>query len=237
MSKLLAVLAVISLTTQALADEIDYGGFESWQQSLADQAAPTSPASKASVPDSKAASSSPAAVKKLDSGARAESRPGLAGFEPIIRFGAGATYLMSVRTADLASGRKVLSEFSGSVRPFRSVFELGFDLALARDGTFFARPNMKLFLMRNVHNSLYIEGSLAIYSHPDGVEVGGGAGIGTVVGIIDNLALEIFASAMMFDMSAAGADNLVSGGIGDITGDGAGFVVMPYLGARLVARF
>jgi len=235
-NKLLAVLVAVSLTTQAVADEIDYGGFESWQQSRADQpAAP--PASKASAPDSKAASSRPAAAKKLDSGARAENRPVQAGFDPIIRFGAGATYLMSVRTADLASGRKVLSEFSGSVRPFRSIFELGFDLALARDGSFFARPNMKLFLMRNVHNSLYLEGSLAIYSHPDGVEVGGGAGIGAVVGIIDNLGIEIFASAMMFNMSAAAADNLVTGGIGDMTGGGAGFILMPYLGARLVARF
>ncbi|HUT99866.1 MAG TPA: hypothetical protein VM425_00340 [Myxococcota bacterium] len=235
MRTLLALLAAISLVAPARADEIDTDGFESWQQAVASRPAQAAPAARQMAmaraqAEPVAEVSRPAADDQVSAHARDD-------FNPIIRFGAGATYMLSLRTADLASGKKVLTEFSASVCPLRAVFEVGFDLAMARDGAFFARPNLKLFLMRNLDYSLYVEGSLAVFSHPDGVDVGGGVGIGAVVGIIDNLGLEIFASAMMFSMSPAGAGSLVSGGIGGQASDASGFMVMPCIGARLVARF
>jgi hypothetical protein len=238
MRTLLAFLAIACLVGQARADEIDTDGFESWQQAMTERQAQAAKAPTAAVLDADArAVVEPVAEVSQTAADDQVSAPARDEFNPIIRFGAGATYMLSLRTADLASGKKVLSEFSASICPLRAVFEVGFDLALARDGAFFARPNLKLFLMRNLDYSLYIEGSLAVFSHPDGVDVGGGAGIGAVVGIIDNLGIEIFASAMMFSMSPAGAGSLVSTGIGETTGDGSGFMVMPYVGARLVARF
>ncbi len=236
MRTLLALLVAISVVAPARADEIDTDGFESWQQAQASRPAQAARAPAVTATDTQAVAepvaevSRPAADDQVSAHARYD-------FNPIIRFGAGATYMLSLRTADLASGKKILTEFSASVCPLRAVFEVGFDLAMARDGAFFARPNLKLFLMRNLDYSLYVEGSLAVFSHPDGVDVGGGAGIGAVVGIIDNLGLEIFASAMMFSMSQAGAGSLVSGGIGGQASDSDGFMVMPYIGARLVARF
>ncbi|MBW1807868.1 MAG: hypothetical protein JRJ19_13665 [Deltaproteobacteria bacterium] len=251
-------LAVFSLGINLpFAQGQDLGGFEMWED--------TAHASKVSAPLAMNETSSneagqiknPPAVKVAKQHAQATEQvetevrkkaPALPEntkveesateeFNPIIRFGAGATYLISVRPSDVALGDKILTEFSASWCPFGAVAEIGFDMAIARDNTFFARPNLKLFIVRNNSFGLFLEGNFAIYSHSKGIDLGGGAAIGTVTGITDHLAIEAFVAAMVFSMSADGAKSIVSGGFLGDPGDGSGLVVMPYAGLRLTARF
>ena len=156
---------------------------------------------------------------------------------PLVRFGAGAAYLVALRPADLAGGEHVMSEFFVGFSPWRWRLELGAELALSRDSRFFLRPNFKLLLVNGMDFALYLEGDLALYSHPGGLEVGCGGALGGSVGLLENLALEVFASATIFDLSRRAAATLVgAGGLND-TASGSSLVVLPSAGARLVARF
>jgi len=197
--------------------------FESWEDAVASGSTrenTTKEASGQPAPGGQVTTSVPAARES----------------KALIRFGAGATYLVPVRPGDFATGERVMSEFSVSLNFFRSVVEVGADLAMSRDSTFFIRPNLKLIL-GDLDFAFFLEGFLALYSHPDGLELGGGGGVGAVTGIIDNLALEVFAAVMVFDMSAPAAASLVHGGFLGDGGEPGSRLFIPYAGARLVARF
>ncbi|RME20741.1 MAG: hypothetical protein D6806_15850 [Deltaproteobacteria bacterium] len=154
----------------------------------------------------------------------------------IVRFGAGASYMVSFRPSDLASGKRVMSEFSLNVAPFGRWLEVGADLSLARDGQFFAVPNVKL-LVGNLDHALYLQGAAAIYSGSDSAHLGWGGGLGALAGILPNLAIELFANALVFDLSPGAADPLVGQGVARGDSQAASKTLVLYAGARLCARF
>lgn len=156
---------------------------------------------------------------------------------PLVRFGAGASYLVALRPSDLAAGDRVLSEFSLSLSPWRAVFEIGADLALGRDDRFFARPNLKLLLVNRLDVSFYLEGHLALFSQESGLEVGWGGGLGASAGLMENLALEVVCATMVFWLLPQAAEGLIGPGLKSISDSEKSLVVFPYAGIRLSARF
>jgi hypothetical protein len=239
-ARLLLPTVLILVPFPAPSQEMDADDFEPWKSVFA---AKTSQIRGKRAQTAGQTTNHPAPRQVVDTVRDEASKPEAARaepseeFVPIIRVGAGAAYLVSIRPGDIALSEKVMTEFTASWCPFGAVGEIGFDLALARDNTFFARPNLKLFFYRENDYSFFLEGNLSIYSHAAGIEWGGGGGLGTVVGIVDNVAVEMFVCAMAFSMSAAGADSLVDEGFLETEGDGSGLIVIPYVGARLVARF
>ncbi len=162
-------------------------------------------------------------------------------YVPIIRFGVGASYLMPVRTDDRGSSRSVLSEFSMSWCPFGVLGEIGFDLAMTRKSAFFARPNLKIFPVKNNTFSMFLGGHYSIYSHPQGVEQGAGSSLGVVIGLGDNLALELTAAASLYySMSPDGADSLVKpepGTFALTATEATNQIAVLFGGAKVMARF
>jgi len=156
---------------------------------------------------------------------------------PLVRFGAGAAYLVALRPADLAASDRLLSEFCLSFSPFRAVFEIGADMALSRDDRFFVRPNLKLLLVNNLELSIYLEGQLDLLSDAGGLHVGYGAALGATAGLMENLAVEVVAAAMVFDLPTSASDGLVGPGLRSDVHLEKSLVVFPYASLRLSARF
>jgi hypothetical protein len=202
----------------ALAEIPELGGFESWEDSQK-KSVIGSPASRLEVSESSVTE---------------ESEPVTEDY--VIHFGAGASWVVPLRLADNATTDKVLSVFSASWAPFGLVGELGFDMAMARDSSFIATPNLKFFFAKYSSFSFYLEGALAIHSHQAGVDLGGGGGLGMIFGIADHLALEIRASAVVLDLSGGVAMEMF-GESDDPLAQVSNLVVCPSVGARLMARF
>jgi len=156
---------------------------------------------------------------------------------PLVRFGAGAAYLVELRPADLAVSDRLLSEFCLSFSPLRAVFEIGADMALGRDDRFFVRPNLKLLLVNNLKLSIYLEGQLDLLSDAGGLHVGYGAALGATSGLMENLAVEVVAAAMVFDLPVSVSDGLVGPGLRSDVHLEKSLVVFPYASLRLSARF
>lgn len=238
MSRRVLATTIIYLATVVYPVAVPAVTFESWDQAVAsgNTASQQPQAARTSGEARQPEKSSPGTAGDRVTGQVTGSAPAKGQSMALIRFGAGATYLVFVRPSDFATGQKVMSEFSVSLNPWRSVVEIGADLALAKDNCFFIRPNLKLIL-GSADLAFFLEGFLALYSHAGGMEVGGGGGLGAVTGIIDNLALEVFASVMIFDMSNQAAGSLVHGGFLGDSDEPGGKLFVPYAGARLVARF
>jgi hypothetical protein len=153
--------------------------------------------------------------------------------EPVIYFGAGATYQFSYRPADGASGSSVLPEFSVSWAPFGLLGEIGVDMAIGRQNTFLARPNLKFFFVKSAIFSAYLEGSCSWYSHGYGSDIGGGGALALSFGILQHMALELRVGATFFSFSPEAAEHLL--GAQEVGGDE--LVVLASASARLLARF
>ena len=226
---LLLTAGLLLASVQVQSQGMD--GFESWEQAVA-QASPSAAAVVADPPSD----SRPVAAEVFEQAeavADAEQAPG----EYIIRFGVGATWLLPLRLDDKASGDRLMSDFSVSWAPFGLLGEIGADLAIGRQNTFVFRPNLKFFFIKHPWVSVYMEGACEVLSHADGTEVGGGAGLGLVIGILDNLALEIHASASLYSLSEAGAAQLLDLPDPTARADGSDLTVFPSVSARIMARF
>ncbi len=154
-----------------------------------------------------------------------------------IRFGAGASWMMPLRLADMANGERLMSEFSVSWSPVGMIAEIGMDLGIARDNVFDLKPNLKFFFLNNRWFSVYLEGGCDLMFLAEGREVGIGTGLGFVLGILENLALEIKASAEVFYLSEDSAKHLLDLGDELSIAQVSNFTVFPSLTARIVARF
>ena len=240
---------VVLVAIPAPGQDDAFEGFETW-----DEAEASNPSEKTGSPDvrqarmasrtgqvdrapaERAPAAQPApAAGSLEQQAAAESPES----SFAVRFGAGASWLVGLRVADRASADHWLSDFSLSWAPFGLVGEIGVDLSLGRDSLVLFRPNLKFFFVKEAAFSLYLKGGCALLSHEAGLEVGGGGGLGLVFGIIDNLALEIEASAAVYSLSDTAAAALLD--LPDEPQPGveppSGLTVFPAVTARLVARF
>lgn len=153
-----------------------------------------------------------------------------------IRFGAGASYLMPIRLGSSATGNKVWPEFSAWVAPFGRLAAIGGDLALGKDATLLFTPGLKLYVFESEVLTLYLEGSAGIYSHEKGTEFGGGGGAGLIIGLMDNLTIELDGSVTAFSL----ADEVVAGLLEQRTvadAPAAGLTLVASFGARLMTRF
>ncbi len=154
-----------------------------------------------------------------------------------IRFGAGASWMVPTRLSDMANSERLMSEFYISWAPAGMIAEVGLDLGISRDNVFDLKPNLKFFLLSNRWFSVYLEAGCDVMFLSEGKEVGANAGVGFILGIIDNLALEIKASTAMFSLSQQGASHLLE--LGDESADAntSNLTIFPSLTARIAARF
>jgi len=227
-------LILILIPSLALSETLDIDEFETWDASQTDPAASAPPARLAKAPvDGQTESNAVRTELELtESSTKATDQPKQ---DFIIHFGAGAIWTVPLRLADKATDDKVLSVFSASWSPFGLIGEVGFDLAMARNSSFLASPNLKFFFVKHHAFSCYLEGSLAIHSHLAGTDLGGGGGFGMIFGLIDHLAFEIRASAVLLDLSGEVAGQMFSAEDGPA--EVSNLVVVPAVGARLLARF
>jgi hypothetical protein len=156
--------------------------------------------------------------------------------EYLVHFGAGARWLLTVRTSDGAMKDNILSVFSVSVSPYGIVGEAGIDLAIGKDSSFFLLPNLKFFFVKHEIISIYLEGTFALYSQPSGTNFGGGAGFGVIGGIIENLSLEFRASAVVLNLNEIESASLLNGAPEPPDGNKS-LILCPSVEARLMARF
>jgi hypothetical protein len=156
--------------------------------------------------------------------------------EYLVNFGAGARWLITVRTSDGAIEDEVLPVFTVSVSPYGIVGEVGVDLALGKDSSFFLLPNLKFFFVKHEIISIYLEGAFALYSQPSGTHYGGGAGFGIVGGVMEHLSIELRASAVMFNMNDVDSALLLNTAPEPPDGSKS-LILCPSVEARLMARF
>jgi len=154
-----------------------------------------------------------------------------------IRFGAGVSWMIPMRLADMANGERLMSEFSVSWAPAGMIAEIGMDLGIGRDNVFDIKPNLKFFFLSNQWLSVYLEGGCDVMFFEEGREVGAGAGLGFVLGIMENLALEIKASASVFSLSDEGASRLLEFSDELANTQVSNLSIFPSLTARIAARF
>jgi hypothetical protein len=228
-------VALLMLPASAPAEEVDSSGFEMWEDTTGARpdATPPKAIAKAGVVGQ---------AKPLPAADRApevyKSAPLSEDDGYVILFGAGASVVVPYRISDGATGSKVLSEFSVSWAPFGLVGEIGADMAIARDSSFVFRPNLKFYFAKYDMFSVYLEGTCAIFSGPNGTHVGGGGGLGMIFGLMKHLALEVRAGGTLFSMSADTSNALVDRApLGGSDGSEPGLVFLPSVGARLMARF
>jgi hypothetical protein len=155
----------------------------------------------------------------------------------LIHFGAGASWLVPMAVLGDGGSDKVLSVFSASVAPF-GLGEVGVDLALGRESEFFLQPNLKFYFLKGWHVSIYLEGLASIYSSSETTDVGGGAGMGIIGGLMDNLAFEIRANVAVHGLGGkpTGLAGVPAEGT-DVADAGTSLVICPSVGARVLARF
>jgi len=156
--------------------------------------------------------------------------------EYLVRFGAGARWLLVMRTTDGSMEDNLLSVFSASVSPYGIVGEVGVDLALGKNSTFFFEPNLKFFFVKHAIISIYLEGAFAIYSRPSSTHYGGGASIGVIGGMMEHLSLELRASTLLFNMNDVDSSSLLNANP-DPSNDKKALILCPSLEVRLMARF
>jgi hypothetical protein len=156
--------------------------------------------------------------------------------EYLVHFGAGARWLIAVRVADGARDDTILSVFSFSVSPYGIAGEVGVDLALGKNSTFFIEPNLKFFFVKHEIISVYLEGDFAIYSQPSSTRFGGGASLGVVGGLIKHLSIELRASTLLLNLSGADSASLLNTNPDPTDGKKA-LILCPSLEMRLMARF
>jgi hypothetical protein len=154
----------------------------------------------------------------------------------LIHFGAGARWLAPIRISDGLRNDKLFPVFSVSVAPFRIIGEVGLDLVMGKDSSFFLEPNLKFFFVKNDILSVYLEGTVAIYSQQSGTRIGGGTGLGILAGLMDHLALEIRAAALVLNLRGEDSVSLLSN-ISETSNGPTALVLCPSLEARLLARF
>ena len=160
-----------------------------------------------------------------------------------IRFGAGPSYLVPAHLSSRTTGDKLWPEFSVWVAPFGRFAEIGADLSLGKEATLLFRPGVKLYAIEHDVLSLYLEATAGIYSHQDGTEIGGGCGAGLIIGLMDNLTVELHGSVTAFSL----ADDVLAGLLGqralaDASAPDAdlpldGLTLIASFGARLMTRF
>ena len=156
--------------------------------------------------------------------------------EYLVHFGAGARWLMAVRTSDASAADSVLSVFSASLSPYGIVGEIGIDLALGKDSSFFLSPNLKFYFVKHEIISVYLEGAFVLYSQSSGTHYGGGAGLGIVGGLMQHLSIELRAAAVLLNLNDAESAALLDMTADPSTGSNA-LIVCPSVEARLMARF
>ena len=155
----------------------------------------------------------------------------------VIRFGAGASWQIFLRMEDKLTQDRIMSDFSFSWAPFGLMGEIGTDMSIGRKGMFIVHPNMKFFFVKKQPFSLYLEAACDVLSFSGGTEIGGGAALGMVFGLMDNLAIEVRAGTSIFDFSDQAAVAML--GLDETTSQVAdsNLSVLPILSARLMARF
>lgn len=156
--------------------------------------------------------------------------------EYLVHFGGGARWLFAMRTSDGSMEDTMLSVFSASVSPYGMVGEIGVDLALGNDTSFFLSPNLKFFFVKHEIISIYLEGAFAIYSQPSSTHYGGGASIGVIGGMITHLSLELRASTLVLNMNDVDSASLLNTNP-DPSDDKNSLILCPSLEVRLMARF
>lgn len=160
-----------------------------------------------------------------------------------IRFGAGASYLAPTHLSSSTTDNKLWPEFSVWVSPFGHLAEIGANLALGKDATLLFRPGLRFYAIEYDVFSLYLEATAGVYSHQDGTELGGGCGAGLIIGLMDNLTIDLHGSVTAFSL---GDDVLVDllgqHAVADLPAADAGFpldglTLFASFGARLMTRF
>jgi hypothetical protein len=238
--QIVVVLAVsILTTTSAPGQDWKNGGFETWD----DAAALSSDSTLSGEPfDSIAPQLSKAGQTKTSSASimtqsndnRVEVREkNYSKNDYLIRFGAGASWLNIVKLDNKVSGNTMLSDFSVSIAPFRGGLEIGTDIIMAEQ-SFFVVPNLKYFHLKNDWVGSYTELDFPILlSHID-TQYGGGLGIGLMITIMNNLALDLRTSLQMFLVTPQDAEILFGQ---SPEGEGLRPVLLASIGARMIARF
>jgi hypothetical protein len=155
-----------------------------------------------------------------------------------LSFGAGAVYLNPYRPSDNAKGQQVLPTFFFNWAPFW-VSEIGAAMDIGQKNSFIFRPNAKVFFIKSAGFSVYLEGNAAIFSHPSGTDVGGGASLGMIIGLMDHVGLEIRAGGLAANMSPEAAAHFVEAGnmVQRSALKESSTVLFPSAGASLMARF
>jgi hypothetical protein len=158
------------------------------------------------------------------------------GIKYTFHFGAGVSYLIALRLDDMGAGQVLLSDFSFSWAPLDLVGEIGLDVSIGRSEMFIVRPKLKFFFVKHPLISVYIDLGIGFLSHKRGGSLGGGAGLGLVFGIIENLALEVKTDACFYNFRAGTEEGLLE--TTDKTNqDVSALTFVPVLGLRLLARF
>ena len=155
----------------------------------------------------------------------------------IIRFGAGASWMHPLRLSDKASDDRLMTEFSASWAPFGLQGEIGFDFLIARDQKFVVRPNLKFYFFKHPWFSLFMEGACEVLFLAEGTELGGGGGLGVVIGLADNLAIELKGSASIYSMTPEGSQAMFGSAQDELDVGGRQLAVLPAATIRLMARF
>lgn len=236
-------LASLLLMPSTPCDEVDSGGFETWEDYLG-ESAPSGPESSSSRQIARSEvvgqpTNSPVPAERVvkppdvTESHQAQSEDGY-----VIWFGAGASWMMPLRLSGGSNDSRVLSEFSVSWAPFGIPGEIGVDLLMNRNSTFLVRPNLKFFFVKHKVFSFYFEGSCAILSAAGGTHVGGGGGLGVTFGLMDHLALELRAVAVVLHLP--GEATAAFAGVAledDETAGSKDLMFAPSIGARITARF
>lgn len=235
---------LVMLATSSRAKTDNAASFETWEDYISysieshespSNTPPPFPVAKSSVADqdtAQAASVTQATAPPPIAEKRSEDSPK----EYLIHFGAGARWLVPVRISDGSREDSLLSVFSVSVAPFRIIGEVGIDLSMGKDSSFFLEPNLKFFFVKHETVSIYLQGAFAVYSQSSGTYLGGGAGLGVVGGIMKHLAIEFRASAVLLNLNGADSASLLNTAP-DSAGVDKTLLLCPSLEARLMARF
>lgn len=219
---------LLFLQPLALAQELVLDGFELWQEtapvSVLGTQSETPPAAKiarASV-ESRVSSKARAPVSQIE--------------EPIVQFGAGASFAVPMGLSEQSGLPKFFSEFSANWAPRGAMAAVGADLAIGRDNSFIFRPNLKFYVVTQNALSVYLEGACGVYALDSLTEVGGGAGLGIVVGLMDHLALELRATGMAFSLSPQVAATFFKGDPRSSDSENS-VILFAGFAARLMAKF
>jgi hypothetical protein len=236
MRSLLALIlpvALLSVPSMALCQDLDNGGFEMWE----DHQTGTVDPEPASAPSPRIAGTAVVGRDNHPPQEVSQSAEDTPARDYVILFGAGALVVVPYRVSDGAMDSRVLSEFSVSWAPFGIVGEIGADLAIAKDSSFLFRPNLKFYFVKHEVFSAYLEGSCAVYSGSDGTYVGGGGALGLLFGVMEHLAIELRAGGSALSMSAQASSALVDGAPYAENDRASGLVLLPAVSARVMARF